>query len=53
MYPIYFTRTNPAIHVRVFWKAIQVNGEKRDVDIVNFFCFTLRDAISDWDENFM
>jgi hypothetical protein len=34
-------------------EAIQVNGEKWDVDIMNLFCFTLKDAISDWGENFM
>jgi hypothetical protein len=40
-------------HVRVFHKATQANGEKNDVNIVNFFCFTLCDAISKWGENFM
>jgi hypothetical protein len=34
----------------VFWKAIQANGEKNDVDIVNLFYFTLKDVISEWGE---
>jgi hypothetical protein len=37
----------------VFRKAIQVNGEKWDADIMNLFCFTLRDVILEWVENFM
>lgn len=37
---------DPNVHVQVFRKAIQANGEKNDVGIVNMFCFTLRDAIS-------
>jgi sugar phosphate permease len=30
-----------------------MNGEKRDADIMNLFCFTLRYAILEWGENFM
>jgi hypothetical protein len=52
-YLIYTVGTDPNAHVRVFWKAIQANGEKNDADIVNLFCFTLRDAILEWGENFM
>jgi hypothetical protein len=37
----------------VFRKVIQANGEKQDADIMTMFCFTLRDAISKWGENFM
>jgi hypothetical protein len=44
---------NPNVHVWVFWKAIQANGERSDSNIVNLFCFTLKDAISKWGENFM
>ncbi len=40
-------------NVRVFCKAIQANGEKNDVDIINIFCFTLHNAISEWGEIFM
>jgi len=35
----------------VFQKVIQANGEKRDANIVNLFCFTLKNAISEWGEN--
>ncbi len=52
-YPIYNARTNLDAHVCVFCKAIQVNGEKNDVDIFNLFCFTLCNVISKWGENFM
>jgi len=34
-------------------QAIQANGEKNDVGIVNMFCFTLHDAILYWGENFI
>ncbi len=37
----------------MFWKAIQANGEERDADIVNLFCFTLRDAILEWSKKIM
>jgi hypothetical protein len=52
-YPIHSARTDVDAHVRVFWKAIQTNGEKNDLDIINLFCLTLRNAISEWGENFM
>jgi hypothetical protein len=39
---------DPNAHVLVFCKAIQANGEKNDVDIINLFCFTLRNAIYKW-----
>ncbi len=44
---------DPNVHVRVFCKAIQANGEKKYVDIINLFYFTFCDAISKWGENFM
>ncbi len=34
--------------VRVFKKAIKVNGEIMEVDITNMFGFTLRNNISKW-----
>jgi len=37
----------------MFWKEIQANGEKWDDDIVNLFCFTLKDAILEWGKNFI
>ncbi len=44
---------DPDVHVRIFCKATQANEEKNDVDIVDLFCFTFCDAISEWGENFM
>jgi hypothetical protein len=44
---------DPNAHVRVFQKAIQTNGERNDPNIINLFCFTFRDAILEWGENFM
>ncbi len=44
-YPIYYVGTNLDAHVQVFRKAIQANGEKQDVNIMNLLCFTLMDAI--------
>jgi hypothetical protein len=44
-YLIYTIGTDLDTHVHVFQKAIQMNGEKNDVDIINLFCFTLKDAI--------
>jgi hypothetical protein len=37
----------------MFWKAIQATSEKWDIDIMNLFCFTLKDVISEWGKNFM
>jgi hypothetical protein len=53
LYPIYSVGTYPNAHVWVFWKAIQANGEERKVNIMNLFCFTLRNAILEWGENFI
>jgi hypothetical protein len=44
---------DPYVHVCVFHKAIKANGERNDVDIINLFCFTRHDVISEWGENFM
>jgi hypothetical protein len=52
-YPIYFVGTYVDAHVRMFQKAIQGNGEKWDVDIVNLFCFTLRDEFLECGEYFI
>jgi hypothetical protein len=52
-YPIYSIGTYPDAHGQVFQKAIQANGEKWDVDIMNLFCFTLRDVISEWGKKIM
>ncbi len=52
-YPIYCAWTDPNAHVWVFQKAVQANGESNDLDVVNLFCFTLKDAILEWGDNFM
>ncbi len=52
-YPIYNAGIDPDAHVRVFCKAIQANGENNDVNIITLFCFTFRNTISKWGENFM
>jgi hypothetical protein len=51
--PNLFYWTYPNTHVQVFQKAIHANGEKHDVDIMNLFCFTLKDANPKWGKNFM
>jgi hypothetical protein len=45
-YPIYVKDTNPDFHIRAFKKAIKVNGELVEVDIINLFGFILGDSIS-------
>jgi hypothetical protein len=52
-YLIYTIGTHLDAHVWVFRKAIKVNGEKNDVDIINLFYFPPKDAILEWGENFM
>ncbi len=37
----------------MFWKEFQANGEKQDIEIVNLFCFTLRDTILKWGKKIM
>jgi hypothetical protein len=44
-YLIYTVKTDLDVHVRVFQKAVQTNGENNDVNIVNLFLFMLKDAI--------
>jgi hypothetical protein len=40
-------------HIRIFKKAIKINGEIVEVDIINLFGFTLWDNILEWGENFV
>jgi len=40
-------------HIKVFKKAIRVNEEIMEVDIINLFGFTLKDSISKWGKNFV
>jgi hypothetical protein len=39
-------------HIRVFKKAIKVNGEIMEANIINLFGFTLKNNISKWGENY-
>jgi hypothetical protein len=45
--------SNPNVHVMVLKASIKTNGETKDAEIVNLFCFTLRDIVSDWCNNYM
>jgi hypothetical protein len=45
-YPKYVKDLDPCVHVRVFKVAIKANGETEDAKIVNLFCFTFRDIVS-------
>ncbi len=40
-YPIYIVNTNFKVHVRVFQKTIQANGEKHNLNIVNSHYYIL------------
>jgi hypothetical protein len=42
--------TNHDAHIRVFKKAIRVNGEIVEADIINLFGFTLQNIL-EWGEN--
>jgi hypothetical protein len=52
-YPTYFKDINPNVHIRVLKKAIKVNGEIVEVNIINLFGFTLRSIVSFNGENTM
>jgi hypothetical protein len=36
------------VHIKVFKKAIKVNGEIMEADIINLFGFTFRNNIAKW-----
>jgi hypothetical protein len=38
-YPTYMKDTNPNTHIKVFKKAIRINGEIVEADIINLFGF--------------
>jgi hypothetical protein len=40
------------VHIKVF-KAIKVNGEMVEADIINLFGFTFKDNIYEWGENYV
>jgi hypothetical protein len=52
-YPTYVKDTNPNAHIKVFKKAINVNGETMEADIINLFGFTFRDNIFEWGEDYV
>jgi hypothetical protein len=52
-YPIYVKDNDSDAHIKVFKKAIKVNGEIVEADIINLFGFTFRDNISKWGENYI
>jgi hypothetical protein len=52
-YPTYVKDTNPDVHIKIFKKAIKVNGETMEVDIISLFGFILRDKIYEWRENYI
>ncbi len=52
-YPIYTVGMDLNACVQVFYRSIEANGKKNDVDIINLFCFTFRDATFKWGEIFI
>jgi hypothetical protein len=44
---------DPYIHIKIFKKAIQVNGETMEVDIINLYGFTFKNNIFEWGEIFV
>jgi hypothetical protein len=52
-YPTYVKDIDLDVHIRVFKKAIKVNGETVKVDIINMFGFTFKDNIYEWGENYV
>ncbi len=52
-YPTYVKNTDLDAHIKVFKKAIKVNGEMVEVNIINLFGFTFRGNISKWGENYV
>jgi len=44
---------NLDVHIKVFKKAIRVNGETMEAEIINLIGFTLQNNISKWSENFV
>ena len=52
-YPTFVKDTSPNFHIKVFKKAIKVNGETMEANIIDLFGFTLKDNISEWGENYV
>ncbi len=52
-YPTYVKDTNLDVHIKVLKKAIIVNGEIMELNIINMFGLTFKDTIFEWGENFV
>jgi hypothetical protein len=52
-YPTYLKDIDSDVHIRVFKKGIETNGEMGEADIINLFGFTLRDNIFEWGKNYL
>jgi hypothetical protein len=52
-YPTYVKDTDLDVHIKVFKKAIKINGEIMEANIINLFGFTFRDNIFEWGENYV
>jgi hypothetical protein len=44
-YPTYVKDIDLNVHIKVFKKAIKINDEMVEADIINLFGFTIRDCI--------
>ncbi len=52
-YPTYVKDIELDVHIKVFKKAIKVNGEIVESDIINMYGFTLQSNIFEWEENYV
>jgi hypothetical protein len=41
------------VHVRIFKATIKANGETKNAKIINPFCFTFKDIMFDWCNNYI
>jgi len=51
-YPTYVKYIDPSVHIKVFKKAVKVNGETMEADIINLFGFTFKDNIFEWGKKY-
>lgn len=52
-YPIYVFGFELNAHIQVLRKAITIDGEHNNMDIVNLLCFSFHDDIYKWEKYFM
>jgi hypothetical protein len=52
-YPTYVKNIDLNARIRVFKKAIKVNGETMEANIINMFGFTFKDNVYEWVENYI